>query len=161
MWQELAASLNELNKIYLQMVALGRKKRSALVNVDMKTLDGLLKEEEALTAKVRELEQKREKALIHLAVENRSIQKDTKMEEMIHLAPNGQLQQILAQLYRELSKNTAEARELGEGNSLLIRSAMQAVTYHLNRLGGTTVEPAYGQGGNEIVSHRKNYEFDA
>lgn len=161
MWQELAAALNELNKVYLQLVALGKKKRSALVTVDMKTLEGLLKEEEALTAKVRELEQKREKALIHLAVENRSIRKDTKMEEMIHLAPNAQLRQILAQLYRALSQNTAEARELGEGNSLLIRSAMQAVSYHLNRIGGTTVEPAYGQGGNEIVSHRKNYEFDA
>lgn len=161
MWQELAAALNELNKVYLELVALGKKKHSALVAIDMKTLEGLLKEEEALTAKIRELEQKREKALIHLAVENRSIRKDTKMEEMIRLAPDAKLQQILAQLYKALSKNTAEAKELGEGNSLLIRSAMQAVSYHLNRIGGATVEPAYGQGGSEIVSHRKNYEFDA
>lgn len=161
MWQELAATLNELNKIYQQLVALGKKKREALVFVDMKTLEGLLREEETLTKKVGELEKTREKALIHLAVENRSIRKDTKMEEMIRLAPNPQLRQILTQLYKALAKNTAEARELGEGNRLLIQGAMQAVSYHLNRIGGTAVEPAYGKGGNEIVSHRKNYEFDA
>lgn len=161
MWQELAAILSELNKVYLQLVALGKKKRGALVAVDMKTLEGLTGEEEVLTAKLRELEQKREKTLIHLAAENPSIRKDTKMEEMIHLAPNMQLQQVLTQLHLALSKNTAEARDWGEGNSLLIRGAMRAVAYHLNRISGTTVEPAYGQGGHEIISHRKNYEFDA
>jgi hypothetical protein len=77
------------------------------------------------------------------------------------MAPTPQLQQILVQLHTSLSQNTAEAKELSEGNSLLIRGAMQAVAYHLNRLGGATVEPTYGQGGGEVVSHRKNYEFDA
>lgn len=161
MWQEIAAVLNDLNKVYLQLIELGTKKKKALVMIDMKTLEELIKEEDLLTKKIQELEQKRQKALIHLTVENRSIKKDTKMEDLVRMAPSPQLQQILAQLHTSLSKHTAEAKELSEGNSLLIRGAMQAVAYHLNRIGGATVEPAYGQGGSEVVSHRKNYEFDA
>ena len=68
MWQDLAATLNELNKIYLQLIELGKKKRGALVSIDMKTLESLLKDEDALTKKIRDLEQQRQKALIHLAV---------------------------------------------------------------------------------------------
>lgn len=161
MWQEFAAILNDLNKVYLQLIELGTKKKKALVTIDMKTLEGLVKEEDALTKKIKELEQRRQKVLIHMAVEERSIKQDTKMEDLVRMAPTPQLQQILVQLHSSLSKNTAEAKELSEGNSLLIRGAMQAVAYHLNRIGGATVEPTYGQSGGEVVSHRKNYEFDA
>ena len=76
MWQEFAAILNDLNKVYLQLIELGTKKKKALVTIDMKTLEELVQEEDALTKKIRELEQKRQKALIHLAVENRSIEQD-------------------------------------------------------------------------------------
>ncbi|SFT56956.1 FlgN protein [Selenomonas sp. GACV-9] len=161
MWQDLAATLNELNKIYRQLVELGKQKRSALVTIDMKTLERLLKDEDDLTKKIKELEQQRQKALINLAVKNRAIKKDSKLTDLLQYAPNAQLRQILEQLHGELSQNTAAAKELSEGNSLLIRGAMQAVAYHLNRIGGTTVEPTYGQGGGEVVSHRQNYEFDA
>lgn len=161
MWQEIAAILNDLNKVYLQLIELGTRKKKALVTIDMKTLEELVKEEDALTKKIRELEQKRQKVLIHMAVENRSIKQDTKMEDLVRMAPTPQLQQILGQLHSSLSKHTAEAKELSEGNSLLIRGAMQAVAFHLNRIGGATVEPTYGQSGGEVVSHRKNYEFDA
>lgn len=161
MWQDLAATLNELNKIYLQLIELGKKKRGALVSIDMKTLESLLKDEDALTKKIRDLEQQRQKALIHLAVQNRAIKKDSKLEDLLQFAPNAKFKQILGQLHKSLSENTAAAKELSEGNSLLIRGAMQAVAYHLNRIGGATVEPTYGHGGGEVVSHRKNYEFDA
>ena len=161
MWQELAATLNELNKAYQQLVELGKQKRTALVAIDMKTLERLLKDEDALTKRVQELEQQRQKALIRLAVQDRSISKDSKLEDLLQHAPNAQLKQVLTQLHKSLSANTAAAKELSDGNSLLIRGAMQAVAYHLNRIGGATVEPTYGQGGGEVVSHRQNYEFDA
>ena len=53
------------------------------------------------------------------------------------------------------------AQELAENNRVLIEGALSAVTYHLNRLGGTKVEPAYGSGGQEVVSHGRNFEYDA
>ena len=44
MWQELAAALNELNKVYRQLAEIGEKKRRALVAVDMKALEELLQQ---------------------------------------------------------------------------------------------------------------------
>ena len=121
----------------------------------------LLKEEEPLTKRIGELEQKRQKALIHLAVENRTIKKDTPMTKVIESAPTPQLRQILSQLYKALDQSTHEAKELSDNNAVLIKAAMKAAAYHLNRIGGAQVEPAYGSRGGEVVSHRKNFEFDA
>lgn len=160
MWQEFAGTLNELNKTYQELIALGKKKRSALVAIDMKTLEGLLPAEKTLTERVEMLEKKRQKALIHLAVTNRSIKKDSKLEDLLPLAP-AVLRQVLIQLNAALTKSATEASELSEGNQLLIRSAMKAINYHLNRIGGASVEPAYGSTGGEIVTHRKNFDFNA
>ena len=60
----------------------------------MKTLESLLKDEDALTKKIRDLEQQRQKALIHLAVQNRAIKKDSKLEDLLQFAPNAQFKQI-------------------------------------------------------------------
>lgn len=161
MWQDLASALNELNKIYVQLIVLAKKKHQALIMIDMATLENLLKEEEPLTKRIGELEQKRQKALIHLAVENWTIKKDTPMTKVIESAPTPQLRQILSQLYKALDQSTHEAKELSDNNAVLIKAAMKAAAYHLNRIGGAQVEPAYGSRGGEVVSHRKNFEFDA
>ena len=160
MWQELAAALNELNKIYQQLIVLGKRKRNVLVAVDMKALEELIEEEKQLTQKISALEQNRQKALIHLAVENRSIKQDTQMAEVLGLAPK-ELQPVLRQLSQALTDSTAEVSELRDSNNILIRAAMNAAAYHLNRIGGARVEPNYGQSGSEVVSHCKNFEFHA
>ena len=160
MWQELAATLNELNKIYQQLVETGKRKRNALVAIDMKALEGLLEEEQQLTQTISMLEQKRQKALIHLAVENRSIKQDTQMAEVLELAPK-ELQPVLRQLIQALTASTTEVCELRDNNNILIRAAMNAASYHLNRIGGARVESGYGHSGSEVVSHRKNFEFKA
>lgn len=161
MWQDLASALNELNKVYVTLIALAKKKHQALIMIDMAALEALLKEEEPLTKRISELEQKRQKALIHLAVENRTIKKDTPMAKVIELAPNPQLKQLLDQLYKALGQSTREVKKLSDNNAVLIKAAMRAAAYHLNRIGGAQVEPAYGSHGSEVVSHRKNFEFNA
>lgn len=160
MWQEFAGTLNELNKTYQELIALGKKKRDVLVTLDMKGLERLLTSEEKLTARVQTLEEKRQKALIHLAVKNHSINRESKIDDLLPHAP-AQLQPVLRQLNAALTQNVAAAKELSDGNQLLITSAMQAVSYHLNRLGGATVEPTYGQAGGEVVTHERRFEFDA
>ena len=160
MWQELAAILNELNKIYQQLIETGKRKRDILVAIDMKALEGLLEEEKQLTQKISLLEQKRQKSLIHLAVENRSIKQDTQMAEVLELAPK-ELQPVLRQLIQALTASTTEVCELRDNNNILIRAAMNAASYHLNRIGGARVESGYGHSGSEVVSHRKNFEFKA
>ena len=160
MWQEFANTLNELNKDYQALIEIGKKKRTALVLVDMKTVEALLPEEEKLTGHIAQLEKRRQAVLLKLAATSEKLGPDSRMEDIMGLIPAGKLRMVVQNLYSMLQATVKEAKELSEGNALLIRAAMEAAAFHLNRLGGATVEPAYGQGG-EVVSHRKNLDFNA
>ena len=161
MWQEFANTLNELNKTYQALIELGKKKHGALVMVDMKTVESLLKTEEELTGKVAQLEKTRQSLLFKLAATEAKLGPDSNMQDVIKLAPAGKMQEVLKRLYELLAASVREAQELSEGNALLIRAAMDAAAFHLNRLGGAKVEPAYGSTGGEVTSHRQNLEINA
>jgi len=118
-------------------------------------------EEAKLTQRIRALETKRQKALIDLAVENRAITKDTKMKDLARFAPTPNHRLLIEKLHAALDTSTKRAQELAENNRVLIEGALSAVTYHLNRIGGTKVEPTYGSGGQEVLSHGRNFEYDA
>ena len=126
----------------------------------MKGVEKLSEEEKQLTQINTMREKKQKKVLIQLAVENRSIKQETQMSEVLKLAPN-ELQPLLRQLSQALTVSTTEVSELRDDNNILIRAAMNAASYHLNRRGGARVEPNYGQGGGEVVSHPKKFEFNA
>ena len=160
-WKELLQTLSALNKSYQALIELSQKKHKALVFIDLQTLETLNSAEEKLTQDIRELEQQRQKALIHLAVENRAIKKDTRMTELAHYAPTPQIRGLLAKLHAALGASTTKAQELRENNRVLIEGALSAVTYHLNRLGGVHVENTYGSAGQEVVTHARNFEFKA
>ncbi len=159
MWQEFANTLNDLNKTYTALIELGKKKRNALVLIDMKTVENLLPEEEKLTAEIARLEKKRQHILLKLAAANDKLGPDSKMRDIVGLIPAGKLRDVTQKLYTMLQATVQEAQELSEGNAFLIRAAMNAAAFHLNRIGGAQVEPAYGKGG-EVVSHRKNFEYN-
>ena len=159
MWQDFANTLNELNKTYKTLIELGKKKHQALVLVDMKTVEALLPQEE-LTATIAQLEKNRQNVLLKLAATSEKLGPESKMTDILKLAPAGKMQELLQKLYTMLQVTVQEARELSENNAVLIRAAMSAAAYHLNRIGGATVEPAYGKGG-EVVSHRKNFDYNA
>ena len=160
MWQDFANTLNDLNKAYKALIELGKKKRNALVMVDMKTVEALLPEEEKITANIAQLEKNRQSILLKMAASSVKLGPESRMEDILSLAPAGKMQEILQKLYAMLQNTVKEAQELSEGNALLIRAAMNAAAFHLNRIGGAAVEPAYGKGG-EVVTHRKNFDYKA
>jgi flagellar biosynthesis/type III secretory pathway chaperone len=160
-WKELLQILNALNKSYQSLIELSQKKHRALVLIDLKTIETVNDAEAKLGQTIRQLEERRQKVLIHLAVENRAIKKDTRMAELVRYAPTPQIHALLAQLHKTLTASTTKAQELRDNNRVLIEGALSAVTYHLNRLGGTHVENAYGSTGQEVVTHARNFEFKA
>ena len=160
-WKELLQVLNGLNKSYEALIELSQKKHKALVFIDIKSIEAMNDTEAKLTQDIRQLEERRQKVLIHLAVENRDIKKDTRMAELVRYAPTPQIHALLAQLHKTLTASTTKAQELRDNNRVLIEGALSAVTYHLNRLGGTHVENAYGSTGQEVVTHARNFEFKA
>ena len=63
--------------------------------------------------------------------------------------------------HKNLTKKVNETITLRDNNQVLAQSALNAVKYHLNKIGGATVEPTYGNSGNDIVTHKKKFDFKA
>ena len=99
MWQDFANILNDLNKAYKALIELGKKKRNALVMVDMKTVENLLPQEEKLTAEIARLEKNRQNILLKMAATNEKLGPESKMEDILSFAQAGKMREVLQKLY--------------------------------------------------------------
>lgn len=160
MWQELVKVLGKLAEAYERLIALARRKQGALIAVDMEALEQLLDEEKGLIDEIEHLEFGRQQVLSQLAKEVPDLRAAATMEEVGQYSP-ADLRPWLARLHRRLDEAVSGAKEAGKANEFLIQSALSAVQYHLNRLGNSVVEPAYGGKGQEVVSQHKNFDFQA
>ena len=161
MWQNLIDVLGKINVAYDSALDLGKRKHGALVSIDMDGLAKILDEEQLLTAKIQKLERQRGQTLINLSNMEPSIQPSSKMEELFNLAPSRAIEDRLKFLHKNLINKVNQVIQLRDDNQLLAQSALNAVNYHLNKIGGAMVEPAYGNKGNDVVTHKKNFDFKA
>ena len=160
-WLELTEVFQKLTDAYESAIAIGKRKHAALVTIDMKSLSQILDEEQLLIAKIQRLENRRGSIFGQMAQSNPKITSETRMEEFIALAPSRAIAEQLRTLHRRLSANVEETIRLRDNNQILARGALDAVNFHLNRLGGATVEQTYSNKGGNVVTHRKNFNFKA
>ena len=161
MWQNLLDILGKINVAYDKAIEIGERKHGALVMIDMEGLAKILDEEQLLTSKIQKLERQRGEALTNLSQSQPSIQPSSKMEDLFNLAPTRAVEDRLKLLHKNLTKKVNQTIQIRDNNQILAQSALNAVRYHLNKIGGATVEPTYGSGGNDIVTHKKNFDFKA
>ena len=161
MWKELVDVLGKIYLAYQDMLTLGGKKKNALVAVDMKGLEKILEEEKTLAHRVQELEKKRKGILQSLVESDRNIRPDSKLVEMYAFAPSRPIENRLKELHKQLDACIRKVQEMNDNNMILTQGALQAVNFHLNRVGGASVEPTYGSSGQDVVSHKKNFDFKA
>ncbi len=161
MWKELVDVLGGIYLVYQDMLNLGGRKKTALIGVDMKTLEKLLEEEKTLAHRVQELEKKRGEILQKLMEENRDIRPDSKLVDMYVFAPSRPIENRLKELHKKLDDCIQKVQKLNSDNMVLTQGALQAVSFHLNRLGGASVDPTYGNTGKDMVSHEKKFDFKA
>lgn len=161
MWLELKDVFQGLASAYEKAAELGRRKHSALVGIDMKSLEKVLNEEQLIIAKIQRLENARGDILKEMAKSDPSITSETKMADFIELAPDRQLKAKLKILHKELSRQVEETVRLRDDNQILAQGALDAVKYHLNRLSSATIEPSYSNKGGNVVTHKKNFDFKA
>ena len=160
MWQQLADVLSEIHGLYQQLLRVSHQKQDALVMVDMKGLDGLLRQQEKLVAAIQQAEERRQKLVEALAGKIPAIRPDTKMAELYNYSPDA-FKDDLKRLHAQLDEVTVKVRELEQNNTLLVNGALSAVNYRLNQISGAAVEPGYGTQGEELVSRRKKFDFHA
>ncbi len=159
MWQELLNILRKLNNDYGVVAALGKEKHAALVGVDMKTLDRLIKREADIAASIQKTESARQELCLKIITAYPSITPGIKMQDAYQFA--GPLARELKNAHEALSKLVEEVKAQAEINNILAMGALGAVNQRLGRIGGVSVDPVYGRGGRENVSHRQNFEYDA
>ena len=81
MWQELLDILRKLGNDYSVVEALGKQKHAALVGVDMKTLDRLVKREADLAESIKKSESARQELCVKLIKAYPSITPEMNMQE--------------------------------------------------------------------------------
>ena len=161
MWQNLLDILGKINVAYDKVIELEERKHGVLVEIDMEGLAKILDEEQLMTSKIQKLERQRGETLTNLSKSQPSIQPNSKMEDLFNLAPTRVIEDRLKLLHKNLTNKVNKTIQLRDNNQILAQSALNAVNYHLNKIGGATVEPTYGSGGNDIVTHKKNFDFKA
>ncbi len=161
MWQELIEVLRQLQREYESLRSLGKEKHGMLISVNLERVEAILKKEEVHSARIAELEGQRKAILMKLAGLEKNLRPDMKMAELYHVVPNPRTRQTLKELHGKLDEAVEAVVQQNEINSVLVHGALNAVNAKLNRLGGVSVEPAYGKGGKDVVSHRRNFDFRA
>ena len=161
MWQELIETLDTLGEVYDKLVALGERKSSALVVVDLKALSNILDEEQLLAAKIQKLEQKRLALLKELSQSDKTLTAATKPKDFYRKAPTPAAQKKLLELHARLSKSVDRVLNIRNNNQILAQCALDAVQGQLNRLSGAAIEPTYSGKGAGIVTHQKKFDFKA
>ena len=161
LWQNLLDVLGKINISYDKAIELGKRKHEALIYVNMEELAKILDEEQILTAKIQKLERLRGETLTNLSKDEPSIKIDSQSDELFKLAPTKLIEDRLKFLHKNLTKKVEQTITLRDNNQFLAQSALNAVKYHLNKIGGATVEPTYGNNGNDIVTHKKNFDYKA
>ena len=161
MWQELIEVLRQLQREYEDLHSLGKEKHDLLISVNLAGVEAILKKEDLHAARVAELEGRRKSILMKLAGLEKNLRPDMKMAELYSVVSNPRTRQTLKELHGKLDEVVEAVAQQNEINSVLVHGALNAVNAKLNRLGGVSVEPAYGKGGKDIVSHRRNFDFRA
>ena len=160
MWQNLIQALKELSDAYAALLAIAGKKRAVLVAVDLKGLEPIVEEEKQQLERIRVAEKRRQDALLALSKEIPSNHAAATMTDVETACPSD-LRTTLRKIHAHLNKTVRDAQEAGEANEFLIRQALGAVEYHLNRLSNSSIDPTYGQTGKESVTREKKFDFKA
>lgn len=161
MWQELARVLATLITHYQKLKQLNEEKHGILVLVKMQELEKLTAEEEKLIAAINQAENDRRTIMQKLAQAGINITATTRMDDVWAQCRDLKQREMLFKLHKMLSKLVSEVQEAQANNEILIKGALEAISYRLNQLGGSMVEPAYGSSGQEQVTHRQNFNVEA
>lgn len=160
MWQELARILAELITDYQKLKQLNEEKRGVLVLVKLQELERLVRQEEEVVSAIHRTEKKRQELLGRMAKSGIRVSPDMQMDSVWSQCPERQQRETLYKLHRMLGRLVDEVQEAVANNGILVASALDAVNFRLNQLGGSMVEPAYGSRGQEQVSHVKNFDLE-
>lgn len=155
MFKQLSAILDQLIELHRELLTVAEKKRKVVISGQPDALQNLLKEEDALIAKLETVEEERLKCVGQIAPAAKDVRHVTlhqlleQMDERDRTAIQGQMKQLL-QLIEQLKREN-------ELNQTLVHESLQHVQHTLNVL---TKHPAedylYGPRQQEPAENRES-----
>ena len=160
MWKELISVLTKLLDLYKQLLVLSKEKRMIVVNVKMKELEKIVRQEQIMIATIGKLEQQRESVLTSLLVSENISTPNKELLDLVMFCDQSTGQKI-TDIHRQFKETLAELETNNKMNNHLITQALSVVNYNLNVLSETAVGPTYAAQGQEQISKVKRFDYKA
>ena len=160
MWQDLAKVIATLITEYQKLQKLGEEKRAVLAAVDLKSLEKIVLQEQTIIEQINKAETKRQDVINQLAKQYVNIQPNMAMRDVWRQCSDDKMRDVLERTHKTLEDVVKKVQALQENNEIMISAALNVINFKLNQLGGTAVEPSYGQAGQEKVTHEKNLDLE-
>jgi flagellar biosynthesis/type III secretory pathway chaperone len=146
-YEELVESLDQLVKVYRQLLETVRRENDILVSAKMDEISSVNQTKEKLIYKVRELDDQWQKAAQHLATE---FQMPDVQPSLMELSRNyrGDEAVKLEQIHSVLTLLVARITEINKRNEVLVQAALSHITGAMNSITETLNEnPLYKKSG--------------
>lgn len=148
LWEKLIAVLNDILNLYQAVLELATRKRAVLVAADVKELEAITKQEEALILQIGKLEKLRAEMLSRIAAGNKINSGKLTLTQIKQFADEKTAEQ-LAKLGESLKNVAGELAELNGINTQLIKQAIFFVDCNMNILARNVADPVYVPHGQE------------
>jgi len=140
--EELFAVLNSEKEIYEKLIPVSEKKTSVLVKGDLKELEAVAQEEQALVEKASSLGAKREEVIKNIGIvlnKDASTLDLTTLAELLGKQPEEK--EKLALLHDSLKAVMKRLVDINEKNKNLIENSLEMIEFNMNFIQSTRMSP--------------------
>lgn len=144
--EELIMVLGDEEKIYAEIIPVAEKKTQIIVNNDLRSLNSITEEEQALVGKISKLEKKRQEVLRNIGIVMNKKESELNFITIIDLL-NGQEkeQEELRRLHDKLKRTVSDLSLINERNQMLIKQSVEMIDFDINLLQSLRTSPGVGQ----------------
>lgn len=157
---ELIDTMKSQNEIYTSLLEIASKKKVCIIENDIKTLQGYIKEENILVGKNQKLEKKRIELFDDISIVLGK-NKDITLKDIIEKISGQKGEKELIEVRNEMLIVLPKLKTINDQNQELIKLSLDYIDFSMNMIRGANSQPTYFDYlGNEINSLDKKM-FDA
>ncbi len=147
LFKQLLDILTEEKEIYKALLELSGKKKEAIVSSALESINRIVRDEQALVARIQDRERARAKCVMALC--QLSGKKDASLQSFAYLASTQEDRDRLDELQGTLPELIAQLRALNEINRQLIESRLKYVQFVMDSMTPGSGSATYGAQGED------------
>lgn len=140
--EDLITTLEEEDKLYLELIPIGEKKSKIIIDNDLEALEKTIELEQSVVQKVTRLEQRRQEVIINIGTVVNRNPSTLDMKTIIKLLDKQPVEQKkLSQIHDSLIKNIKRLMDLNNQNQALIEQSLELIEFNMNFIQSTRMSP--------------------